>query len=167
METNEPTTEAAAADVHVQPSTDAPPTETPPADAHAQPSGDVHAAPSTDDAPPAASQYDFDSWTEDDETAAIASLVPDVRHIIVEKRFVGRFVDGTIVELPLTLSVDDIDELEAVTQSPVDQLKHLLTKIGGAAAAAEFTRHDITETTILASRYFTILQRVAKASIPE
>jgi len=115
----------------------------------------------------AAVEYDFDSWDEEKEAAAIAGLVPDVRHIIVEKRFVGRFTDGTIVELPLTLSVDDINELETVADNPVDQLKHLLTKIGGAGAAAEFTRHDLVETTLLASRFFQTFERIAKASRPE
>lgn len=118
--------------------------------------------------PPApAPEYDFDSWTDDAETKAIESLKPDVRYIIVEKRFVGRFVDGTIVEIPLSLSVDDIDELEAVSGNPIDQLKHLLTKLGGEKVAKDFTSHDLAETMFLATKYFTILQRIAGASVPE
>ncbi|MGW9345587.1 hypothetical protein ACWGR3_28960 [Streptomyces albidoflavus] len=112
-------------------------------------------------------EYDFDNWTEEAEEKAIAALVPDVRWIIVEQNFIGRFVDGTIVKLPIRLSVDDIDELDAVAASPVDQLKHLLTKIGGADAAKEFTSHDIAEAMVLATKYFTVLRRVAGASLPE
>lgn len=114
-----------------------------------------------------APEYDFDSWSEEDEAKAIAALVPDVRHIIVEGNFIGRFVDGKIVTLPVKLSVDDIDELDTVSPSPVDQLKHLLTKIGGPDAAKEFTSHDIAEAMLLATKYFDVLRRVAGASLPE
>lgn len=113
--------------------------------------------------------YDFDAWDDDAEKKAIEALKPDVRYILVEKNklFVGRFVDGTIVEIPLNLSVDDIDELEQVSGNPIDQLKHLLTKLGGAKVAKEFTSHDIAETMFLATKYFDILQRIAGASLPE
>lgn len=112
-------------------------------------------------------EYDFDNWSEEDEEKAIAALAPDVRHIIVEKNFIGRFTDGAVVTLPIRLTVDDIDELDSVSPSPVDQLKHLLTKIGGADAAKEFTSHDIAEAMILATKYFGVLRRVAGASLPE
>ncbi|MGO4488152.1 hypothetical protein [Microbacterium sp. 2RAF4] len=119
--------------------------------------------------PPAPTpEYDFDSWNDDVEEKAIESLKPDVRYIIVEKKFVGRFVDGSIVEIPFNLSVDDINELEQVAAGdPIEQLKHLLTKLGGKEVAASFTRHNIAETMTLATKYFTILQRIAGASLPE
>lgn len=112
-------------------------------------------------------EYDFDSWSEEKETAVIAALVPDVRHIIVEKRFIGRFLDGTLLELPLTLTLDDIDTLENEANNPVDQIKVLLTKIAGEGETRKFTSHDISEATILATRFFTILQRIQGATVPE
>ena len=112
-------------------------------------------------------EYDFDSWSDEAEQQAIAALVPDVRHIIVENRFIGRFLDGTLVELPLRLSVDDIAELEQVAPGdPIEQLRHLLTKVGGEKAAKSFTSHDIAETMILASKFFDIIQRIAGAPPP-
>lgn len=112
-------------------------------------------------------EYDFDGWTEENEQAAIESLRPEVKYIIVEKTFIGRFPDGVVVKMPLTLSVDDVDELEALGVGPVDQLKHLLTKIGGKRTADEFTRHDISAATALATKYFMIFQKIAQATFPE
>lgn len=125
------------------------------------------AARTTTPADPSA-EYDFDNWTKEDEEKAVAALRPDVRYIIVENRFIGRFVDHSIVEIPFNLSVDDIAELEEVApDDPIGQLKHLLTKIGGAQVAKEFTAHDIAETMILATKYFDLLTRRASASLPE
>lgn len=113
-------------------------------------------------------EYDFDNWTEEDEAKAVAALRPDVRYIIVENRFIGRFVDHSIVEIPFNLSVDDIAELEEVALGdPIGQLKHLLTKLGGEKVAKSFTAHDIAETMILATKYFDLLTRRASGSLPE
>ncbi|MEI3845208.1 MULTISPECIES: hypothetical protein [unclassified Microbacterium] len=113
-------------------------------------------------------EYDFDSWSEDAEEKAIAQIADtiDVRYIIVERTFIGRFTDGTIVEVPISLSLDDVDNLDGVG-GPVDQFKTILTNVGGEAAAKAFTSHDIAETAVLAEKYFTILQRVTKAALPE
>src|ERR1051325_9297715 len=80
--------------------------------------------------------YDFDSWSEEAETKAIAALEPKIKHIIVENRFIGRFEDGTIIELPLRLSVDDVDALTTNNEGAVDQLKGILTRSGATQAAA-------------------------------
>ncbi|WP_416444742.1 hypothetical protein AB3K78_15540 [Leucobacter sp. HNU] len=112
-------------------------------------------------------EIDFDAWTEADEERAIAALVPEVQHIIVGRKFIGRFSDGETVELPLTLSLDDIDELEQQGLAPVDQVKHLLTTLAGEQETAKFTKHDIFETTQLATRFFRIFERVNQASLPE
>lgn len=112
-------------------------------------------------------EYDFDNWDEAAETKAIEAARPDTRYIIVEKRFIGRFEDLTTVEIPLSLTVDDIEEMERISGNPIDQLKHLLTNIGGEQVAKDFTSHDIAETMFLANKFFTILQRLAGASLPE
>lgn len=112
-------------------------------------------------------EYDFDNWSPEDEEKALAALVPQIKHIIVEKQFIGRFPDGVIVKLPLTLSLDDVDALQAEASSPVDQFKSLLERLAGTEVAAEFSRHDLTETVVMAERFFTIFERVAKASLPE
>lgn len=112
-------------------------------------------------------EYDFDSWTEDNETQAIAALIPKVQHIIVGKDFIGRFEDGTIVKLPLSLSVDEIDALTEKTENPVDQVKVLLEQLGGKEAVAEFTRQNMTETIAMANRFFAVFARIAGAALPE
>ncbi|MBO3663735.1 hypothetical protein [Microbacterium stercoris] len=115
----------------------------------------------------AAPEYDFDSWSAEDEAKAIEALKPDIRHIIVEGDFIGRFTNGQTVRLPLNLSVDQIDDLAAESDNPVDQLKKLLTDIAGAEAAADFTRRNLTETMAMAARFFNVFERIAKASLPE
>lgn len=109
--------------------------------------------------------YDFDNWSEEDEEKAIAELQPDIRYIIVEKKFVGRFPDGAIVEMPLSLSLDDVEALEG--KDPVGQFKDLLRNVGGDGALTEFTRHSLSETVIMAEKYFRVFTRIAAASLPE
>lgn len=112
-------------------------------------------------------EYDFDNWSEEDEKKAIAALAPDVKYIIVEKTFVGRFEDGVIVKLPLSISLDDIDDLSAEFSNPVDQVKELLKTMGGEESVKEFTRHNMTETIAMAEKFFSVFQRIAGASFPE
>ena len=121
----------------------------------------------TTNAKAAAEEYDFDSWTEEDEKAALAALVPDIKHIIVEKNFVGRFADGVIVKLPLSISLDDVEALQKESESPVDQFKALLERVGGAEVVREFSRHDLAETVVMSERFFTIFSRISQAALPE
>ncbi|WP_455904722.1 hypothetical protein [Microbacterium sp.] len=111
--------------------------------------------------------YDFDNWSEEDEEKAIAALAPKIKHIIVEKNFLGRFEDGTIVRLPLSITLNEIDVLSEKTDNPVDQVKVLLEQMGGKEALAEFTNHNMTETIAMADRFFTVFSRIAGASVPE
>lgn len=111
--------------------------------------------------------YDFDNWSADDEEKAILAAVPDVKHIIVERRFIGRLSDGTIVEVPLTLTLDEVDELQAEGAAPVDQFKSILKKVHGDQSAADFGKRDLVEGAILAEKYFRTLQRVQQAAFPE
>lgn len=121
----------------------------------------------TEPATEAAPAYDFDSWSEEAEEKAIAAAVPDVKYIIVEKRFIGRLVDGTIVEAPLSLSLDEVDEMQAEHATPVDQFKSILKKVGGEKIASDFSSRDMVEGAILAEKYFRVLQRVQQAAFPE
>lgn len=111
--------------------------------------------------------YDFDNWTDADEEKAILAAVPDVAYIIVERRFVGRLADGTIVEAPLTLTLDEVDELQADGAAPVDQFRRILKKVHGEQSAADFGKHDLVEGAILAEKYFRALQKVQQAAFPE
>jgi hypothetical protein len=114
-----------------------------------------------------APEYDFDSWTEEDENKALAALVPDVKYIIVEKNFIGRFPDGTIVKMPLSISLDDVDALQAGSGNPVDQFKALLARVAGEDVAKEFSSHDLAETVFMAEKFFTVFSRISQAALPE
>lgn len=125
------------------------------------------ATPKSKTAAAAAPAYDFDNWSEDAEEKAIAAAVPEVKYIIVEKRFIGRLGDGTITEVPLTLSFDFIDQLQADYSTPIDQFKAILTEIGGEAISDDFGKRDMVEGAILAEKYFRVLQRIQQAAFPE
>lgn len=125
------------------------------------------ATPKSTTATAPAPQYDFDNWSEDAEEKAILAAVPQVQYIIVEKRFIGRLGDGTIIEVPLTLSLDFIDQLQADHSTPVDQFKAILTEIGGDAIAKDLGKRDMVEGAILAEKYFRVLQRLQQAAFPE
>lgn len=118
-------------------------------------------------AAPAAPEYDFDNWDEEAEEKAIAAAVPDVRMIIVERRAIGRLTDGMIVEAPLSLTLDEVDEMSASGMTPVDQFKVVLRKVGGDELANDFGRRDMVECAILAEKYFRLIQRIQQAAFPE
>lgn len=112
-------------------------------------------------------EYDFDNWSEEDEQKALVALVPDIKYIIVEKNFVGRFPDGAIVKMPLSISLDDVDALQEESGNPVDQFKTLLQRVGGKDVAAEFSRHDLAETVLMSEKFFGVFSRISSASLPE
>lgn len=116
---------------------------------------------------PAESEYDFDNWSEDMEKKALAALVPDIKYIIVEKNFIGRFPDGAIVKMPLSISLDDVDALQEESGNPVDQFKTLLERVGGKDVAKEFSRHDLAETVMMSEKFFGVFSRISSASLPE
>lgn len=78
-------------------------------------------------------EYDFDNWDQETEDAALVAL-NDVKYIIVEQDFVGRFADGTIVRIPLRLNLALVDELQAKHDSQIDQFKALVQTFGGDLA---------------------------------
>lgn len=125
------------------------------------------AARATTKTAPAVEKYDFDAWSEADEEKALAALAPEIKYIIVEKNFIGRFSDGTIVKLPLSITLDDIDALTEKTENPVDQVKVLLERIGGKDAVSEFTKQNMADTIAMAGKFFSIFSRTAGASLPE
>lgn len=109
-------------------------------------------------------EYDFDGWDEAAEEAALAALADSFKYVLVEKTFVGRFHDGTIVKIPLEFSLDVLDSIEDI-QSPVDQLRGLLTEIGDKATADFIIGKPVTQLAACASTYFDVVQRVTEKSI--
>lgn len=90
--------------------------------------------------------YDFDSWSEEAEEAALAALADGFRYIIVGSDFVGKFSSGLIVKVSLNLSADAADEFE-VAGTPRDQLVSLLAALGAdekiADQAAQEPMHEV------------------------
>ena len=111
-------------------------------------------------------EYDFDSWTQDREDAALRALT-DVRYIIVEDKFVGRFTDRHVVKIPLKLSTSTIDELEAEYPTPLDQFKQILAMFYGEEEAAALADRSLIEVAIMTEKYFRALKRAQELAFPE
>lgn len=111
-------------------------------------------------------EYDFDAWTEEDETAALIAL-NDVKNIIVEGSFVGRFADGTIVKIPLSLTISMIDELQAQFDNPIDQFRHLITTYAGEDLGAQLAERSMIPVSIMTEKYFRCLARAQELAFPE
>ncbi|MEX8031679.1 hypothetical protein AB6V29_01440 [Microbacterium sp. 20-116] len=122
--------------------------------------------PTTADATPEV-VYDFDGWTEEDESKAIAAIAPEVKYIIVERSFVGKFFDGTIVKATLALSLDDVDALQAEYGNEIDQFRSLIQVVGGDENVKALSKQDISDVAQMAMKYFEVLQRIQGATRPE
>ena len=111
-------------------------------------------------------EYDFDNWDQDAEDAALSAL-NDVKHIIVEGSFVGRFADGTIVKIPLSLSLSMVDELQADFTSQIDQFKNLLRTFGGDELVEHLEKQNLIPVAIMTEKYFRCLGRAQELAFPE
>jgi hypothetical protein len=111
--------------------------------------------------------YDFDGWTEEKEAKAIEAIAPEIKYIIVERTFVGRFFDGTVVKASLGLSLNDVDQLQAEHDNEIDQFRSLIAVVGGDENVRELSRQDIADVGQMAVKYFGVLERIQGASRPE
>jgi hypothetical protein len=111
-------------------------------------------------------EYDFDNWSEEAEEAALRAL-NDVKYVIVEGTFVGRFSDGTIVKIPLSLKLGMIDELQEKFASPVDQFRHLLRTFAGDDVADGLAERSLIPVAIMTEKYFRCLGRAQELAFPE
>lgn len=111
-------------------------------------------------------EYDFDNWTEEAEEAALRKL-NDVQYIIVGQDFVGRFSDGEIVKIPLSLSLATIDELQQDFDEPTDQFRHLIKTYAGEQVAEGFAQRNLISVAIMTEKYFRALRRAQTLAFPE
>lgn len=114
-------------------------------------------------------KYDFDAFDAEAEDAAIAQIAENsVKYIIVEKTFVGRFASGTIVKVPLDITVSIANGIdEDAAGNPIDQLQRLFELIGDEESAKTILAQGLVESVVFATKYFTVLQKITKASLPE
>lgn len=110
--------------------------------------------------------YDFDSWNQEAEDAALAVL-NDVKYIIVEQDFVGRFADGTIIRVPLTLKLSLVEELQAKHNNQIDQFKSLVQTFAGDELAGAMDSKGLIPVAIMTEKYFRCLARAQELAFPE
>jgi hypothetical protein len=120
--------------------------------------------PAAADAP--VEEYDFDGWDQEKEDAALREL-NDVKHIIVEQSFVGRFATGEIVKIPLTLSLAMIEEIQGEHVDPIEQFKHLIRVFVGEEFAASLDSRSLIPVSIMTEKYFRALRRAQELAFPE
>lgn len=112
--------------------------------------------------------YDFDNWTAEDEEAALAEVreAIQVKYVIVENSFVGRFPDGTEMKLPFSVSIDDIEAVVAAG-TEVDGLKILFERIAGTEAADTFASQPLPSATDFAAKYFGLFRKITGVDLGE
>ncbi len=111
-------------------------------------------------------EYDFDSWDQDAEDAALRAL-NDVKHIIVEDSFVGRFSDGLIVKLPLRLKLTMIQDLQRDHDDPIDQFRVLVKTFAGDEVAEKIEDQGMIPTAIIVEKFFRAIARAQELAFPE
>lgn len=114
--------------------------------------------------------YDFDSWDENAEDAAIqeAASAVDVKYIIVEGRtFVARFPDGKIIKAPLKVSINDIEVVQEASDDQIEQVKALLRMFGQDKDVEMLGSQNLASVVIFAEKYFRVFQRIAGAALGE
>lgn len=121
-------------------------------------------------APAEAETYDFDSWDEAAEEAAIAEAAAStqVRYIISEHRlFVAKFPDGKIFKVPLQISFADIESVRESGGDDADQIKKLLDLLGDEEGAEELGRRDILSVMDFAMKFFRVFEKITKVASGE
>lgn len=114
-------------------------------------------------------EYDFESFDDAALEAAIADAGASsrVKFIVVEGRFVGRFPDGEILEVPLKVSADDVERLTVEHASPVEQLYELLRLFGTEAQVKGLRKRNLAEVMSFSNSYFDVFGRVNAAALGE
>ena len=74
---------------------------------------------------------DFDDWTSEQEEAALKQLAQAAKckYAIGDNHFYGKFPDGTIISMPLNLSLDDVNDITEGDVSSVDQFTRLIENL--------------------------------------
>lgn len=115
-------------------------------------------------------KYDFDSWDEDAETAAIADLAEDltkIRRIIVGDKIVFEMPDKKHIELTLKLQTKDmlaVSKLET-GGSDFQALMALLDLLKDKQTSDQLSEYHVSTVAKVATDYFNVLGKVTQASL--
>lgn len=107
-------------------------------------------------------EIDFDSWTPEQEEAALKQIAQasKCKYAIGDNHFHGRFPDGTIINLPLSISLEDVNEISEGDVASVDQFTRLIEKIAGKEDAEKFLAQPTPSMIDMANKYFEIFQKL-------
>ena len=105
---------------------------------------------------------DFDDWTSEQEEAALNQLAQAAKckYAIGDNHFYGKFPDGTIISMPLNLSLDDVNDITEGDVSSVDQFTRLIEKIAGKDDAKKFLAQPTPSMIDMANKYFETFQKL-------
>lgn len=107
-------------------------------------------------------EINFDSWTPEQEEAALKQIAQAAKckYAIGDNHFYGRFPDGTIINLPLSISLEDVNEISEGDVASVDQFTRLIEKIAGKEDAEKFLAQPTPSMIDMANKYFEIFQKL-------
>ena len=115
--------------------------------------------------------YDFDGWDAEAEDAAIRAIAASAKpqHIIVENRLVARFSDGEIVEVPLRMTLAQIEDVAAKmeTDAPGEQIELVLRVFGDDATADKLRERDMHEVNAIGGLFVETFNKIHAVSLGE
>lgn len=115
-------------------------------------------------------EIDFDAWTDEDETAAIEEIAAsiEVKHAVRGGMYYAKFPDGEEISLPVRMSMDLMEKVtDLASDDSVEQVKAVFRELGDDKAIASLQKQDMLATLKFANDYFTLVNKVAQATVGE
>lgn len=111
---------------------------------------------------------DFDSWSAEQEEAAIEQLREDLKpkFILVEKSLAAKFPSGFILKTSLDVPYEKLNDI-VKSGDTGDQMEAVLGFLGQAEEIPVLKRQGIIAVIAFAERYFEMWQKVAGTSLGE
>ena len=108
------------------------------------------------------SDIDFDNWDDKKEEAALKEIAAAAKckYAIGYQHFYGRFPDGTVLSMPLDISLEDVNEISQDDVASVDQFIRLLEKITGPDQVETFISQPTPSMIDMANKYFETFQKI-------
>ena len=76
------------------------------------------------------SDIDFDNWDDKKEEAALKEIAAAAKckYAIGDQHFYGRFPDGTVLSMPLDISLEDVNEISQDDVASADQVETFISQ---------------------------------------
>lgn len=115
-----------------------------------------------------AEEFNFEQSPEELE-AEIAKIADEtaIKYLVTDGSFVSKFPDGRIIKVPIKLSVNQADSLDAEGASSIDQAKQLIRLFGSEEEQEYLADADMMVVIDFVNKYMTVLQRIQGLTLGE